>query len=62
MTNLNRGNSYKERILQDTCSNEDFPYKKKALYAKERMSTLPTIKTPKPSQSKVRIISPTLAL
>ena len=47
MTNPNQGDSYKERILQDTCINEKSSLQGNSLYAKEQMSTLYYYKNPK---------------
>ena len=47
MTNPNQGDSYKERIPQDTCINERSSLQGKTLYAQEQMSTLYYSKNPK---------------
>ena len=62
MVNPNQKDSYKERILQDTRVNEDLPYKKRPSSPRNECHIYTTIKTLKPSQIKVRVIFPTLAL
>ena len=56
--NPNQRNPYKERILQSTCINEDLPYKERFSTPRNEGQLYTTIKTPKPSQIKVRIIHP----
>ena len=46
-THSNQGNSYKERILQKTCINEDLLYKEKTFPTKKRRSSLFYYKNPK---------------
>ena len=60
MTNPNQGDSYKERIPQDTLINEDLPYKERPSMPRNGCQPYATIKAPKPSQTKVRIILPQL--
>ena len=58
MTNPNQGDSYKGIIPQDTRINEDLPYKERPSMQMNRCQLYATIKTQKPSQTKVRIIFP----
>ena len=48
----------KERILQDTRINEDLPHKERPSPPRNECQLYTTIKTPKPSQTKVHIIYP----
>ena len=56
--NPNQRNLYKERIPQNMCINEDLPYKKRPFPSRNEGQLYAIIKTPKPSQIKVRIIYP----
>ena len=58
MINPNHGNPYKERILQDMCIYEDLSYKEQPSPPRNECQLYATIKAPKPSQNKVRIIYP----
>ena len=58
MVNPSQGDSYKERIPQDTRINEDLTYKERPSMPKNGCQPYATIKTPKPSHTKVRIIPP----
>ena len=57
MINPNQGDSYKERIPRDTHINEDLPYKERLSMPRNECQPYVTIKTPKPSLIKIRIIS-----
>ena len=48
----------KERILRDTCINEDLSYRERPFLPRNECQLYTTIKTPKLSQTKVRIIYP----
>ena len=54
--NPNQEDSYKERILQDTRIKEVLSYKERFSKPRRRCQPSATIKTPKPSQTKVHII------
>ena len=56
--NLNQRNPYNKRIPQSTCINEDLPYKERPSPPRNKCQLYSTIKTPKPSQIKVRIYYP----
>ena len=56
--NHNQGNPYKERIPPITCIYEDLPYKEKPSPPRNECQLYFIIRTPKLSQTKVRIISP----
>ena len=56
--NPNQGNPYKERIPPITCIYEDLSYKERPSPPRNDCQLYATIKTPKPSQTKVRIIYP----
>ena len=56
--NPNQEGPHKERISQGTCINEDLPYKERSSPPKNECQLYATIKTPKPSQTKVRITYP----
>ena len=58
MVNPNQKNSYKEKISQDTHINDDLPYKERSFMPRNGCQPYVTIKTSKPSQTKVRIIYP----
>ena len=58
MVNPNPKDSYNERILQDTRINEDLPYKEIPFPPRNGCQLYATIKTPKPSEIKIRIIYP----
>ena len=58
MVNPNQKSPYKERIPQNTRINKDLPYKERPFLPRNECQLYTTIKTPKPSQTKVRIISP----
>ena len=58
MINPNQESPHKERIPQDTCINEDLPYKERPSPPRNKCQLYATIKTPKPSQTKVRISYP----
>ena len=58
MVNPNQKDPYKERIPQDMRINEDLPYKERPFLPRNECQFYATIKTPKPSQIKVRIIYP----
>ena len=60
MSNPNQGDSYKERIPQDTRINEDLHYKEMPSMPWNGCQPYATIKTPKTSQTKVCIILPQL--
>ena len=52
----NQGNPHKERIPQDTCIYENLPYKERPSPPRNGCQLYATIKTSKPSQTKVCII------
>ena len=56
--NPNQRNPYNKRIPQSTCINEDLPYKERPSPPRNKCQLYSTIKTPKPSQIKVRIYYP----
>ena len=56
--NPNQKDPYKERITQDTHINENLPYKERPSLPRNGCQLYATIKIPKPSQIKVRIIYP----
>ena len=56
MVNPNQEDPYKKRTLQDTWINEDLPHKERTSPPRNECQLYTTIKTPKPSQIKVRII------
>ena len=58
MVNPNQKDPYKERIPQDMHINEDLPYMERPSLPRNECQLYTTIKTPKPSQIKVRIIYP----
>ena len=60
MVDPNQEGPYKERIPQDMCINEDLSHKERPFSPRKECQLYITIKTPKPSQTKVRIIYPSL--
>ena len=58
MNNPNQESSYKESILQNTHINKDLPHKERPSPPSNKCQLYATIKTSKPSQTKIRIISP----
>ena len=56
MINPNQKGPHKEKIPQDTCINEDLPYKERSSPSRNECQLYFTIKTLKLSQAKVRII------
>ena len=60
MINPSQESPYKEGILQDSCINEDLPYKKRHFPPINECQLYTTIKSLKLSQTKVRIILPQL--
>ena len=58
MINPNQKGPHKERIPQDTCINEDLPYKERSSLPRNECQLYVAIKTPRPSQTKVCIIYP----
>ena len=62
MVNPNQESPHKERILQDTCINDDLPYKERSSPPRNKCQLYATIKTPKLSQTKIHIFTPALVL
>ena len=58
MINPNQKGPHKERIPRDTCINEDLLYNERSSPPRNKCQLYATIKTPRPSQTKVRIIYP----
>ena len=58
MINHNQQNLYMGRISQNTCIYENLPPQGNIFLTKKKRSVLHYYKNPKPSESKVRIISP----
>ena len=56
MINPNQRNLHKKRIPPNTCINENLPHKERSSPPRNEGQFYTTIKTPKPSQTKVRII------
>ena len=56
--NPNQESLYKERIPQNMSINKDLPHKERPFLPRNECQLYTTIKTPKPSQTKIRIISP----
>ena len=54
--NPNQRNLHKERIPPNTCINENLPYKERSSPPKNEGQFYTTIKTSKPSQTKVHVI------
>ena len=62
MLNRNQRNPYKEKIPRYMSTEEDILYKEIPSPLRNKCQLYTTIKTPNPSQTKVRIILPALAL
>ena len=58
MINPNQQSLYMERILQNTCIYENLPYKEMPSSPRNKGWFHATIKNPKPSEIKVRIVCP----
>ena len=58
MNNPNQERSYKERIPQNMHINKDLPHKERPFPPNNKCQLYATIKTSKPLQTKVRLISP----